>query len=778
MRLSKVVGIDEQLCTNCHKCISVCPVKYCNIGTGDHIEINEDLCIGCGECISVCPSHARIIIDDIELLKESFNRRERIIAIVAPAIAAVFPDTYMNFNGWLKSKGVAAIFDVSFGAELTVKSYLDHIKMNNPKTVIAQPCPAIVSFIEIYHPELISHLAPADSPMMHSMKMVKKFYPEFRDCKILIVSPCIAKKREFKEVGIGDYNVTMKHFAEYFEKEKIQLSNYPEVNFDGSEAERAVLFSTPGGLMRTVQREAPEAVNFTRKIEGPHTIYHYLENLKTDIDHGKTPLLVDCLNCEHGCNGGTGTKRDKTADELEYSIELRNKKMQKLYAKKGFINLFFKNKKLHKLIDKYWDRDLYRRSYTNNNSILKDTIKIPAEAQMDKIFKDMLKSEKKDILNCGHCGYNDCNQMATAIFNNLNKKENCHLYRQHYLESNIEIMLEELEKLSEGDLTVSLQNNNDDSIGQLFRSFMKSLDRVKELIRKVYESVEATAGATDQINRRTEEIANGALHQSIQTNEVASAIEEMTKTIVKTTLDIGSAAETAKKSSLMAVKGGEAVHESLVKINKIADVVNKSADTVFSLGQNSDKIGEIIQVIDEIADQTNLLALNAAIEAARAGEQGRGFAVVADEVRKLAERTSKATKEISSMIKNIQIDTGKAVSSMKEGTKEVEVGKTLFNEAGRVLKEIVESGNKVSEIINHAAEASEEESSTAEEIGKNIDDINHVSQDSSNGLQQIAVAAQELNTLMTGLHEMINKFKFKDGISNYSVKSNGKLVTK
>ena len=489
-----------------------------------------------------------------------------------------------------------------------------------------------------------------------------------------------------------------------------------------------------------------------------------------------TPLLVDCLNCEQGCNGGTGTLRDKSADELEYAIETRNKKMQKLYEKKGFLqNRSFKNKKLHKIIDKYWDRELYSRKYSNRNSIFKDTIKIPGEAQVDKIFKDMLKIEKKDILDCGHCGYNDCRQMATAIFNNLNKKENCHLYRQHYLEQNIGIMLKELEKLSEGDLTVSLENNNDDSIGQLFRSFTRALDKVKGLIRKVYESIEATAIATNQINTRTEEMANGSHEQSVQTNEVATAIDEMTKTIVKTTQDIGTAADTAKKSSDMAVKGGEAVHQSLLKMNKIAEVVNNSADTVFSLGQNSDKIGEIVQVIDDIADQTNLLALNAAIEAARAGEQGRGFAVVADEVRKLAERTSKATKEISSMIKNIQIDTDKAVNSMKEGTKEVEIGKTLFNEAGNVLTEIVESGNQVREIIIHVAAASEEQSVTAEQIGKNIDEINHVSLESSNGLQQIAQAAQELNSLMSGLHEMINNFKRNDEDKNSSIRRRDKI---
>jgi methyl-accepting chemotaxis protein/NAD-dependent dihydropyrimidine dehydrogenase PreA subunit len=777
MQLSKVVNVDKQLCTNCHKCISVCPVKYCNIGIGDHIEINDDLCIGCGECISVCPAHARVSIDDFDLLKESFTRKDKIIAVVAPAIAAVFPDTYLNFNGWLKSKGVSAIFDVSFGAELTVKSYLDHIKKNNPQTVIAQPCPAIVSFIEIYHPELLPYLAPADSPMMHSMKMVRKYYPQFGGYKILIVSPCIAKKREFDEVGIGDFNVTMKHFSEYFERENIQLTSYPKVNYDGCEAERAVLFSTPGGLMRTVHRESPDVINFTRKIEGPHTIYNYLEKLKSDIDRGKTPLLIDCLNCEHGCNGGTGTKRDKSADQLEFAIENRNKKMQELYSTRSFIkNRFVKNGRLHKLINKFWERNLYCRKYLNHNSILKDTIKIPGQSQTNKIFEDMLKTEKKDILDCGHCGYHDCAQMATAIFNNLNKKENCHLYRQHYLEKNIEIMLNELDKLSEGDLTIYLENDSDDSIGRLFRSFNNSLKKVRELIKKVFESIEATAGATNDINFRTEELASGAQTQSVQTNEVASAVEEMTKTIFESTKNISMAAETAKKSSQMAVKGGDAVHKSLVKMNKIVEVVNNSADTVFSLGQNSDRIGEIVQVIDDIADQTNLLALNAAIEAARAGEQGRGFAVVADEVRKLAERTSKATKEISSMIGDIQKNTGKAVESMKEGTKEVETGKTLFSEAGSILTEIVDGGNKVSELITHIAAASEEQSATSEEIGKNLSEINERSYKSSNGLQQIAESAQELSRLTNGLFEMINKFKFKENTGNYAVRSNGKLI--
>ena len=154
---------------------------------------------------------------------------------------------------------------------------------------------------------------------------------------------------------------------------------------------------------------------------------------------------------------------------------------------------------------------------------------------------------------------------------------------------------------------------------------------------------------------------------------------------------------------------------------KISEVVKQSAETVQALGKSSDQIGEIVQVIDDIADQTNLLALNAAIEAARAGEQGRGFAVVADEVRKLAERTTKATKEIATMIKQIQKDTNDAVESMQQGTAEVEVGKKLAEKAGSSLQEIIHGAEQVVDIVTQVAAASEEQSSAAEQISKNIE---------------------------------------------------------
>jgi methyl-accepting chemotaxis protein len=189
------------------------------------------------------------------------------------------------------------------------------------------------------------------------------------------------------------------------------------------------------------------------------------------------------------------------------------------------------------------------------------------------------------------------------------------------------------------------------------------------------------------------------------------------------------------------------------------------------LGKNSEQISEIIQVIEDIADQTNLLALNAAIEAARAGEQGRGFAVVADEVRKLAERTTKATKEISSMIRQIQKDTSGAVSSMKEGTAEIEKGKELTDKAGKSLNQIITGADSVVNVINKVASAIERQSAVSENISKNIDCINTISKESTSGIYQIVEAAEGLNTITNNLNDLIAKFKISDNKNKYSARS-------
>ncbi len=351
--------------------------------------------------------------------------------------------------------------------------------------------------------------------------------------------------------------------------------------------------------------------------------------------------------------------------------------------------------------------------------------------------------------------------------------------QEQYYSHSIEMMLTHMDKFANGDLTVSMRAEKDDAIGKLFEGFTVAVEKIHTMLTQVTEAVSATASASSQISASAEEMAAGAQEQTHQASEVATAVDEMTKTIIDTTKNASTAAELSRMYGENARDGGKIVVETISGMNRIQEVVRKSADTVKELGKSSDQIGEIIQVIDDIADQTNLLALNAAIEAARAGEQGRGFAVVADEVRKLAERTTKATKEIAKMIKQIQKDTAGAVLSMQLGTQEVEQGREMAEKSGQSLKLIIEGAEKVVDVITSVAAASEEQSVTAEHISKNIEAITNVTQESAGGTQQIARAAEDLNRLTQNLQEMLGQFTIGAGYrgeQKVAVRSSGTLA--
>lgn len=316
-----------------------------------------------------------------------------------------------------------------------------------------------------------------------------------------------------------------------------------------------------------------------------------------------------------------------------------------------------------------------------------------------------------------------------------------------------------LKIMANGDFTIRVSGNYKGDHQLIKENINTVSSSLSDALRRVGEAVLATASAANEISASVEEMAAGAGEQTQQISEIARSVEQMTRTILDNTKNASIAAESAKGSGDKAKVGGQVVEDTIRGMERIAEVVKKSAETVEALGKSSDAIGEIIQVIDDIADQTNLLALNAAIEAARAGEQGRGFAVVADEVRKLAERTTKATKEIADMIKKIQKDTGEAVQSMQEGREEVDKGKSLANKAGEVLDEIISNAQKVSDVAALVAAASEEQSATAEEISRNIESISSVTQQSASGTQQIARSTEDLSGLTQNLERLVSHFK-------------------
>jgi iron only hydrogenase large subunit-like protein len=488
-------------------------VKYCNIDTGRGIEIDHNLCIGCARCIDACKHDARRPIDDWKEFWNALRAGMKMIAVVAPSVVAAFPHRYLNLNGWLKSSGVSAVFDVSFGAELTVQSYLRHIEEKHPTTVIAQPCPALVTYIELYRPELLPYLAPAGSPMQHTMRMAKREYPQYASHRIAVISPCIAKKREFEETGLGDYNVTMLSLENHFKTQGVDLARYPETPYDGPAAERAVLFSTPGGLRDTLERWSKDASRATRKIEGP-CVLPYLDELPESIAEETAPLLVDCLCCEKGCNGGTGTPGRRIGlDKIESLVAERAKEAQRLYAAAGASDAE-SQAAIADVLREQDDPAGYQRSYVNRSASV--TLRKPTQTELRAVYARMSKFEPRDFLNCGACGYSSCEAMAVAVFNGLNREENCvfHLGSIQRQQERQAIALKEV--VSSFESTMAKVSESAQTTGKL--------DQVSEAIVRLSQQTHIVA-----LNARIEAARAGAAGAAFSV--VSSAVRDLAKGI-------------------------------------------------------------------------------------------------------------------------------------------------------------------------------------------------------------------------------------------------------
>jgi iron only hydrogenase large subunit-like protein len=543
------------------------------------------MCLGCGQCIDICTHDARYYLDDWDRFVEAMHNGEPMVAIVAPAVAANFPNQYLKLNGFLKKLGVKALFDVSFGAELTVYSYIQHAREHSPQCIIAQPCPALVTYVEIYQPELIKYLAPADSPMLHTIKMIKEFYPQYANHKVAVISPCIAKRREFDETGMGDFNITMSTLHDFIEARHIDLNTYEDTPYDNPPAERAVLFSSPGGLLETAQRELPDIAANARKIEGREVIYPYLETLHDEIKNGRAPFLIDCLNCHNGCNGGPGTKsRHEPIDKLESLVKARSEQMKQEFSQTAGEQ----GGAYSTSLSDYWRDGLYHRTYSDRSD--SNTIRFPNDYQLNAIYKEMKKNSDEEIYNCSSCGYGSCRDMAIAIFNNLNRKENCHHYKSRII---TDVAVNLTQAVNE------LTQHNDD-----IHLMMQELSQMSEMLKRDFS----------ELNHRVEN------------------------------------------------------NKKMV-----------------------DEFDAITNTIANIAYRTDILAINAAIEAAHAGDIGKGFNIVADEVRKLSVQSSDETEKIRPRL--IQIE-----ELFKDISQKLSNAMPHFEKTNHLTSEVSELINRTNDI--------------------------------------------------------------------------------
>ncbi|RXT07053.1 methyl-accepting chemotaxis protein [Ammoniphilus sp. CFH 90114] len=353
----------------------------------------------------------------------------------------------------------------------------------------------------------------------------------------------------------------------------------------------------------------------------------------------------------------------------------------------------------------------------------------------------------------------------------------------------ISLVVNRLEAIAKGDLRGELlETKSQDEIGRLIHASNTMVTNLKALMVRVAEtaslvaassqqltaSAEESASSSEQVTTSIQDIAQGAETASHSAKDSVRAMAEMSLGVQRIAKSSSDVAQESQNTTNQANEGNYFIQKAVSQMQSIQTSVGTTSSLVTSLGERSDEIGQIVEVITGIANQTNLLALNAAIEAARAGEQGRGFAVVADEVRKLAEQSKGSTDRIAMLISQIQLDTNISIDSMAQGMKEVEVGTNVINEAGLAFGRILESITLVSEKVEEVSASAEQMAASAQQLNATVDSLAEIAENTSLNTQSVAAASEEqlatmqevtasvtsLSCLATDLQEELNKFRF------------------
>lgn len=602
-----IIGLKTEKCVGCNACVKVCPAGDANIAHTDaegklRIEIDDTKCIKCGACIKACSHHARYFVDDIEPFMKDLESGKEVALLAAPAIKIAFDGNWRHALQWLRNKGVKAIYDTSFGADICTWAHLRYLEQHPDAKVISQPCAAVVNYIQCHKPSLISHLSPIHSPMLCIAIYVRKVLG-FRG-KIAAISPCIAKIDEFRETGVIDYNVTMEHLKQYFENNNVDLPKvkiYSEFEFDDHHGLEGAIYSRPGGLMKNLLIHAPDMEVVTS--EGTEKLYRDLDIYEKE----KTkwlPTVFDVLNCENGCNGGPATGVNYNCfsmNDIMHDVERYARRIRKANTTKKGIDKQFAE------FDKTLDLNDFIRTYEAHHV---DSIKV-SEADIEKAYEQLDKhTEMEKKFDCHACGYKSCRDMAIALARGINEKENCHQYM-------MKSIYNERKKVTSINEEVLRMNNE---LVEVFGNLSENIDKVRDEAAVIRDTGEKSSTEMLNVAKYMNELQE--LNQSISSSleNINMSIDQyniMTQDVEKIS---GKINLLSLNAAIEAARAGEAGRGFSVVASSIRELSESSKASVGSAKESDDAIQHAIEEVNEIISKFSdvtaelLEGINASIE--------------------------------------------------------------------------------------------------------------------------------------------------------------------